>query len=370
MTIAIEHVRASWIRALSLPALVGADKIPGPNVGSVASYLAEYDASARQGARWHRPWDGESSHSKLWKRNLGRINYGSVNAGVAWKRMVPLWSNPGVPIAWSGESTAVITADRFLLPGAVAVVLTADFTGSFDFGSALAKVIHLESEKSFRLQDDNSLRLSEVHDRLLKECQQRVLGALDDEADGDTEPLVIVSVLGASGSAEDAVVKQDNPVHRFLAGVCARDVAALGKPASVPLAAALTLSARSEGSTMLAWHRRRALWSPAKMFSPESQAKLDCYHHNLVVSSAITECLLAFMTTKAASRKGQAGFDISKQAAIMLGELYGPSKGMWSSASIRYQIDGSGAVPVINDVRRQHNWSELSARGSPESADR
>lgn len=116
---------------------------------------------------------------------------------------------------------------------------------------------------------------------------------------------------------------------------------------------------------MLAWHRRRALWSPAKMFSPASRAKLDCYHHNLAVSSAITEGLLAFMTTDAARLKGQAGFDISKLAAIMLGMLYGPARGMWSSASIRYQIDVSGAVPVINDERRQHNWPELSARGGP-----
>lgn len=110
MTIAIEHVRVSWVRALSLPALVGADKIPGPNVGTLANYVVAYDATARPGALWHRPWEGGSSYSKLWKRNLGRINYRSVNAGVAWSRMVPLWSNPAVPVAWRGEGPVVITA--------------------------------------------------------------------------------------------------------------------------------------------------------------------------------------------------------------------------------------------------------------------
>jgi len=363
MAISIEHLRVTWIRALSLPSLVGATGLPGPNVGTLSGYFQAYDAAAGPGARWRRPWDGDASYSKLWRRNLRRAAYDAADAGAAWQRMVPLRSAPASAIGWSGPAQAAVTADRYLFPGAIAIVLTADMTGSLDFPAALRNVALANGDEAYELDGSSGLRLAQVYDRLFRECQQEIIGGQDPDAAGDPDPLTIVSVLAADGPAQDAAVAQDNAVHRLLLGFCTLDPAALDHPVSGPLERiALTQSARAGDATLLAWHRRRAHWSPAKMFSEPSQYKLLCYCHNLTVSSAMTEALLAFIADDRARLKGQPGFDISKIAANVLGMLYGPAADMWSSMSIRDQIDSSGAVPVINDVRQQHGWRELSAR--------
>lgn len=410
MTITIEHLRVSWIRALSLPSVVGATVRPGPSIGSSTGYSDAYTAAAGPAAVWRRPWEADGSFSKLWKRNLQLASYRAADAGRAWRRLVPLWSAAPTSVRWRGGGTGAVAVDRYLLPGAVALVVTVDLAGSFTPAEALAAVAAAHDDAAYGL-GGQSLSLPRLFERLFDDVTRGILGAADPGSTGDADPLSIVTVLAASGSpgtagppgadeaagpnavgtpeaepptagpdvagssnagsvgadetalAAEAAVAQDNAMHRLLHGLAAVDADALGTRAGERLQkASLTQSERADGGTLYAFHRGRAVWSPAKMFSAKDRPKLACYHHNLVVSSAIAEALLAFVGDAAARSRGQAGYDIGKLAANVLGLLYGPAKDMWSSTSIRRQIDDSGAVPTIDELRQSHDWAPLSAR--------
>lgn len=363
MTVTINRIRMSSIRALSLPATFEATTGPGPLIGTVTGYFDAFASAGQPNALWRLPWTTDPA-SRLWKRILNRKDLSLVDAKRAWSNLMPLWSAPSDPV--TAENGTEVTVDRYLFPGAVSIVISLTLTGSLTPQAALDAATAARQANIYRpAPGQPPVGIAELHDFLLAACQHELLGALDPNACGDQDPLSIVSITSATGSSEDAVIEQDNPMHRLLYGLCAFDDDALDNP--VPNGASLatsrlTQSERSHGGTLLAFHRGRACWSPAKMFDPSGQFQLTRYHDHLAVSSAITEAFLALVTDDHAISATQPGVDIARLVAKRLGMLYGPAPDIWSSTSIRRQIDESHQRDKINQLRLDNGWSPLKAR--------
>ena len=340
----------AWVRTRTQPNLL-LTAGGSPTLSRQDSYLSAFtDGSDHAG--WRRPWIGDDSYNYYWARNLGQ-NYRAATANRAWKRQVPL-RDATPPVLTTSLDSVSLSCDRFIFPCGTGVVITAEVSGPLDAAGLVGLAARLAGAPVIGAPGSaEPSALAAVIGDVLDGLEEQVLGAADPGAVGEIKPTTIAAVTATSGWPSAPVVQAD-PVHRLLEGLCRMTAAPLSGSVG-DLASALVDAARDHPDTVrLCVGAGRAVWSPDQSATPDGSRKLNCYHQNLVMASLQCQVLLDAVQWAAAQPGGSFSEDVKillRPVVNVLGLLYGKVDDMYASNFVRRQIDSSGLVPDIGNLR-------------------
>jgi hypothetical protein len=303
-------------------------------------------------APWQRPWIIEEDYNYYWARNLGQ-NYRDATADRAWKRQVPLREAARPPLTTSLPGVA-LKSDRFLFPCGSGVAVEAEVTGKLDAKGLLGLAERLATDTVILTPASAKPRaLAAVLSSLLDGLDKQTLGAVPPDLAGELTPLTVATVTARS-DWPNGPIKQGSPLHRLLEGLCAMSTAPLNG-AVTPLATTLVAGARSNpGTVRLRVGRGRAVWLQNQTDNPHDQKKLTCYHHNLSMATIQTSVMLDAVRWASGQPSGSLSEDVKtllRPVVTVLSLLYGKVDDMYASRLVRSQIEESGLVPQIGQLR-------------------
>jgi hypothetical protein len=344
----IDSTTITWLRTRALPhqVLTGKSTL---SLSRQAGYVAAF-AGAGAGAAWRRPWIDEKTYSFFWARNLGQY-YRQVSANKAWKRQVPL--RDAAPQTLTAVLPGVTLSHAvFAYPSGVGVAVTAELTGSHDPEGLLALVARLAGEPCVNgVGSAQPKAMAAVLGGLLDDAQWAVLGQADPDAIGESRPVTLATVTETTDWLATPISQADG-LHRLLEGLCRLSAAPLTGTVG-NLTAGLLDAGGHPGTTRIAAGKGRAIW-PDQSSVYGAVRRLCCYHENQVLATLQAGVLLD--TVRWASLQPVANFNtdveqILRNVVNVLGLLYGKVADMYASAFIRRQIDESGLVQAIGDLR-------------------
>jgi hypothetical protein len=344
----IDSATISWMRTRVLPrqVLAGGGTVA---LSTQAGYLATF-AGAGDKAAWRRPWIGDRDYSYFWSRSLGP-GYRGVSADKAWKRQIPL-RGAGPETLTAVLPGVTLRHAVFAYPSGVGVAVTADLAGQYDPEGLLALIARLASKPCVNGAGSAQPKaMAAVLGGLLDGAERAVLGQADPDAMGEPNPVTLTTVTATTDWAATPLSQSDG-LHRLLEGLCRLSAAPLtGKVGN--LTAQLLEEGRHPGTTRMATGKGRAVW-PDQSSVYGAAHSLDCYHENQILATLQAGVLLD--TVRWASSEQLVGVNpavdqILRLVVNVLGLLYGKVADMYASAFIRRQIDESGLVQTIGDLR-------------------
>jgi hypothetical protein len=344
----IDAAMVTWTQTRAQPRrLFSAEGSPA--VSRQLGYMTAF-GTAMGDAAWHSPWLDDDSYNYYWARNLGP-NYRAATADRAWKRQVPL--REAAPLTLTTSLPGVtLKSDGFLFPCGTGVTVQAEIGGPLNAAGLLGLVEKLASDKVIITAGSTQPRaLAAVLSTLLEGIEQQVLGAIDSAATGGITPTAIAAVTASSGWPA-APIGQGDPVHRLLEGLCLTSAAPLTGTVSDLGTAMVAGAHRRPGTIRYSVGGNCAIWLPEFTTQHDSK-RIICYHRNLTIATMQTSVLLDAVRL-AAQPGGTFGEDVKatmRPVVNVLGLLYGKVSDMYASAVVRNQINDSGLVAEIGQLR-------------------
>jgi hypothetical protein len=346
----IDGISISWVRTRAVPAQIIQLQV-GDGLTSRQRYLTHF-ATAGQWEAWRQPWIGDESFSYFWSRSFGP-NYRMTAADKAWRRQVPL-REAVPPVLTTAQRGVTLTADRFVFPSGVGVVIRADLTGQLTPEGALEIVAALANSQVVNAAGFPAPRaIAAVFGDLLDGAEQISVEGGDPNAVENNQPMTIATITATSDWPVGPVAAGDGN-HRLLEGLCRLSKAPLTGTIH-PLEECLLDEADSHpGTTRYVLGRAVATMSPDQSSTPDGTDRLSCYHSNLTLAALHASVLLDIVQW--ATTVPFAGLNQSTRESLIatvniLGLLYGKVPDMYTSAFVRKLIADSGLVPAIGQLR-------------------
>jgi hypothetical protein len=336
------------------------------------------------------PWPwlflSDNYEHRFWQYYLGnRPNL--VPGGTLWETATPFQLNlparivPEVPIPWLKK----LVPELFVYPHGLALILQATLrfnaaqvspadSEDVSLRDTAELVIALRSTMSFNSeingQTNEPLKLGALAQRLLDAARETAFGkGVLPEADTDSTPLSVATVLQASGVDENEFIASQGLLHQMLEALCDysrgngwNNADQIGK--LVPLHEADLLVNKATHPTderrAIGYHlkRGRATWVPKYYnlsLEPRRQS-LSCYHRNLTLVFMQAEMLRRAIwlylkqgdapTPELAAFAQQAGNQLRKLYGLLRDELKNTLT--YNSSTPRAYLDENGYTPIVN----------------------
>jgi hypothetical protein len=363
-----EKVRASFIWFDSSMELMEEPppKAPMSFLGRDNTFAPQFDLaqSGKHPDGLQPPWE-DLSRQLFWIYYLERVNPSSFHGAQAWRTLVPLrvkleskFTVPGLPLA-------VSFTEGFFYPHGVGFGITVDLTERQPVDVVVNALIDLQQKHRLKLPNGKTTPLSgyavhylgQLRGRAFRGPSVPTLVPLD-------SPFSITTVIGADAAAAEPAILDQGPTHRILEAL-ARWSSTWDKD-SLPKLADRRLSKTkqntSDADALYSSTRGRVVWFPSS-FGKAGGPDQSCYHRNLFYAAVQVEslgslCLLAAQKIAAHEPLSPSQWDCARQAARILGRLYGGSKTSYRTLSAKRHIE-ENRKQEINVIRSYKGLTPL-----------
>ncbi|HAJ61838.1 MAG TPA: hypothetical protein DCP31_23500 [Cyanobacteria bacterium UBA8543] len=311
----------------------------------------------------------------FWEFYLEKVNnLSSVDGKQAWRHLVPFRMFKLIKTSSPVPPLTRLTAEGYLYPHGVAVVIRTTLTGNFLLKEIVDAAILLfnagETQNcpvqwSIGQPIQQSLTLRGLAAQALERLTAIVLGNAQVEAIQRGDPFTIATVIRGTGvdlgkGLMELESELQQEIHRALEGLCTWDTDwQHSSPTSLDKAALQFMRWKHRpGYILYGLGRNRVVWFPGYFAESRRELhKLSCYHANLTIAALQTNSLLELvrLAQQLRSRNGQLSAsmnDLAKNATLLLGRMYGKTDTIYRSWSVHEQIKKSGLINEINDLRK------------------
>jgi hypothetical protein len=331
-------------------------------------------ANLRPTGELQPPWPEPVGH-RFWMYYLQRRTLDDVKGQEAWDALVPFRIRPRFNIQANAPIDRVL-AEGFAYPHGYALVLTLECSDAFALEAATIAAQELRRTRQLTLTwDDGSVeqcQLDVLASKTMQALRKTVFGA--NVGAGTTlavDPFSVLTILQAEGTDAETSVQPNGPVHQMLEAVTQWrstwrtdvlpelsqvDVGRFRQRPSSGIVPRLSSGRR----IIYGRERGRAIWF-SDCFAPPAPGKpsthlLGCYHRNLVFASLQGESLLGLLAVTAQMNPPLPDWhdQCAKNAARVIGLLYGGVKWTYRTSSLRAQVDQQDLVTTVNTVRARY----------------
>ncbi len=264
--------------------------------------------------------------------------------------------------------------ETFFYPHGLAFVITVSVkvkkNTPFSLREAVETAFNIKQKKIFKKQDENPyelLSLDEIADKCLADHHQYSIGTEKlINSNRTTTPFTIFTFVEGNEIDPMIPIFELEEVHRALEAVTKWQPTWLNDSLDSLDKTSIKIRSAPPSHILYGNTRGRAVWFPA-LFIPQTSPcrTLSCFHRNLTLASLQVESLGSLVSITA--RELEKGIPLvgdyrncAKNAAGILGRLYGGVKSTYRSWSPHIQIDQNQLVEDINNVRDFFNMNPLS----------
>jgi hypothetical protein len=310
------------------------------------------------------PWDMTKPERKqyFWTYYFENVSPHQVQPKEAWRKLVPLRRRAEVSVKAAWLPGRVRFHD-YHYPHALALVASAVLQGDLTLDKAVDMACQVgrggEFDSTFADGQTGRYSLPVLATHTLDLARSTSFG-LDAPAGPQSQPFTVATVVRAVGDLDrEAANPENGDVHRALDGLC-RGYHDWRVTPPEPFKDSVLTTRRAPLSHLLYGLKRgRAVWYPASFLPSALQRhSLGCYHQNLLFASLQTDSLLKLLAMAheiGENRLSRSMGKLVKSAAGIVGRLYGGNDKCYRSQSPRRQIDDSGLVGVVNQVRAYYD---------------
>ena len=357
----IKRLRVGWTVARSFPEQMSGDA-GTPQISTWKGYRETFTTAgeATQENGWRHPWFGQDSYSTVWGTTFGPKYWLTVRAGAAWDELLVPLMRPGARALKTAVDGVVMSYREYLSATGVAVVVSAEFTGELDAGKALKLVRRLRTDAVHQVDAEPARAINAVLTALIDTAQANVFGTttVTTHESARTTVLTITESTGWAPSARNA----DLSARRVLYGLATRSATI---PTSIPAEAAgafLTARTAFPRTIRVFLGDVRATVSTIPSPDDESVEDLECYHQNQVLAALQVSILLAAVAAMGSPPLHDTTSDqdvVFRNVVRLLGPIYGQGSKIYSTDFDRRQIDASGLIEVVEDIRESYGLDGL-----------
>lgn len=351
---------------------------PGPPnapmgfLGSRDGYMAKFDEIQKGSAPLGltTPWRDDPVGQRFWKFYLSTSDLTTTSGASAWAHLVPL---RGAVLATINPPQPELSfaSHAFYYPFGFALVVTVTCKASLSLQETIQQAFQIRSEGKIKVQTaagTEDLYLTQYANKCLNALRGAVFPPATPAGKISSEPFSIFTAVKGSGVAAGADIPEGGEIHGILDAVTTWDTDYPDINLTPLNVAKVGLREKSPpGHILYANKRGRAVWFPGK-FTRQAvkRPSVTCYHKNLVFVSLQVESLCGFLRATAEVIRSGDGpslpkwhFELSKEAANVVGRLYGYDEEMYRSRSPRVQLDQNRYTEDVNVVRTFHGRDEL-----------
>lgn len=369
----IHQMRVSFIWVETNFGLLGdpeAPAVPMGFLGSGGSYTSMFEKVLKKDPvpmDLKAPWNKAGQH--FWQYYLeNKQKLEDMPGDKAWKFLIPFRGGIAVKTVTAPsltEQPANFELESFFYPYGFALVITVTIKASQSVTDTVNVLFKVRKDSmldvEWRSGAKEQLYLNQLADKCLNSVRQAAFGTTAGAGAIQVEPFTIFTILKGAGTDLDAPLVQGEEIQALLEAVTTwpaiwdkTKLPSLDADVILPLKAAA-----SNGAIVYARNRGRAVWFPA-LFTDVTKIRssLSCYHRNLVFASLQTESLSRFLmetvheiTSASWPSLRVMHRDCAKQAAGIVGRMYGGSKETFRSMSPRYQVQQNGYGSDIDKIR-------------------
>ena len=339
--------------------------VPMPFAVSRFRYIDWFNSyrSSRDLARTPEPPWPIQANDGFWWWYLGTpAALADIGGALAWRSAVPV----RLPTPLAPETDVAdlrIWSEGLAYPWGVTFVVHLVSSGTWrDFGALAAELIELRREDRFLLHGA-PVTLDDIGASGLDALRVSVFGP-DCVGRRMPEPFSLFSPVRGSGSVATLDPYTVDEVHRLL-HVGASFSATWDWDELIDLDASAVggLKQKPRSHIVVGTSRGRSIWAPAHLVQAGPRHTLSCRHRNLVMASAQTDSLAAFAVSTVAD-----GHDVilavdhdflMRRGVELLGGLYLGATSSFKSLSPKRQLDDSGALPAVNQLRARFGVAAL-----------
>jgi hypothetical protein len=373
----LDAIRISLVSTETLPGVLAASP-PRTNLPVLSqhdSYVQAFAEAASGAGPFKLPWptgaDARGVHW-FWHYYLKRQSPDAVQPETAWRRLVPLRSETRRLTSTQAQRGARAILECFCYPHGSAVVATMTIDGPLQLEDAVDRLIAAATALTYSQTVDGTTLQPQKLGTVIMRCLERMAVARQGAGQPNTDPFggdpfSVTAVVRGQGVDPTVALQVDSLIHRALEAFCSlrptwrQDLLPPIDTARVPT------KFGSAGTTLYAQPRARVLWFP-ELFTYRADPpihKIGCFNRNLTFAAMQTQSLLGLARWAAASvAQGESlAYEtgtIARNCATLLGMIYGKVDDMYRSRSLRRQIDDSGLVPTINQLRAHYGFSVLA----------
>jgi len=375
MSITIHDVRVTLVWTERLPGLpVDQPSIAAPltSLGPMTSYISLFNKvrSGSGGGLLSVPWERPVGHN-FWTYYLQGVAPGEVAAAEAWKAIVPFRHPLNLRAVGTGGNA--LTLEGFWYPHGLALAASTRLTSSSSLADTVVALQDISRYAPITITLEggttSTVPQGSFAATALTILREAGLGLAANPGMRSPTPFSITTVVQASGCDSQAPLTKGGELNRALEGLVSWR-RTWPTDTLTPLSKALVgiRASSPPGHVMLAGDRGRVVWFPAS-FEPspgQSRRSLGCYHRNLVLTSLHIEslCDLVSATTQQIDQGLWAQLPLAcqeraRQAAGILGRLYGGTTNTYRSGSAQRQISQPERLASINQLRDACNMPPL-----------
>ncbi len=314
------------------------------------------------------PWP-KPIGQRFWMYYLKKRKLDEVSGREAWNALVPFRIRPRF-MPEAAPPVDSVLSEGFAYPHGFAWVLTLECRGTFTPEDVAGTAQELRRTRLMTVTWEGGTSEQCSVDTLAARAMQGLRSAIfGANAAAGTElsadPFTVFTILQADGVDAECAVEPKGEIHRMLEAVT--NWRPTWKQDPLPELSEVSIDRRSGPAGHLIYGRKRgrAVWFPAS-FQPPAPGQpgpksLGCFHRNLVFASLQAESLLGLLAVAAIAGPILPGpYDnCARNAAGIMGRLYGGVDDTYRSGSLRAQVDQQGLVAMMNTARARYKMSPL-----------
>jgi hypothetical protein len=314
-----------------------------------------------------RPWP-KPTGQRFWTSYLEQRRPAKLSGDQAWKNLVPFRAN--FPFALQAPwLTGFITVEAFFYPHGQALIITVKTQTALSLHDAVDLAFKVRRGERFNLQTPEQscgFSLDTLADTILDRTRTSAFGPGVEGRRLALEPFSIFTVISATDVPVADVVVNGSEVHRALEALT--NWRNTWRDDTLPALSQKTLPTQDPhpvSHLLYVGKRGRTIWFPALFTASGPVSSLTCYHRNLVFASLQVESL-AGLTRETAKQIStgpaltSAHAECARNAAGILGRLYGAHSSTYRSWSPHRHIDDNELAVEINNVRSYFSMPSLS----------